>query len=548
MRCYNSIEPQMTTIHDILVVGSGPSGAQAAQTLAEAGVKVTMLDVGFKDEKYVKLVPENDFLSIRENEHGQHRYFLGDDFESISLEKTSVGPQLTPPRNFLIEQVNKLLPLDSDTFQPMESLAYGGLGSGWVVGCSVFSKAELGKTGMDYFKMQEAYQVVCKRIGISAAKDDASPYTIGSLTGCQYPHVLDSNSAHLYDKYQKKKRKLNSQGFYLGRPALALLTENLGDRCKTLYNDMDFYSDKSSSAYRPWLTIEKLKQAYNFNYINHRFVLSFKISNGAVEVMCLNTDSYEKEIFTCKKLILASGVLGTARIVLRSINKENIRLPIISNPFCYVPCIQPKLIGRETEKKRMSFAQLVMFHDWDGTNSDVAVAALHSYRSLLLFKAIKEAPLNYQDSRIIMQYLQSGISIAGIHQPETGSEHKYIELVKDHNSVTGDKLKAHYSHSNDEKIKFKIREKKYMKALRSLNCYPLRKIHLNNGSSIHYGGTLPFSMNAEPYTLSPDGRLSGFQNVFAADGSGFKYLPAKGITFSLMANAHNVAKNVLKND
>jgi hypothetical protein len=40
--------------------------------------------------------------------------------------------------------------------------------------------------------------------------------------------------------------------------------------------------------------------------------------------------------------------------------------------------------------------------------------------------------------------------------------------------------------------------------------------------------------------------LHGTRNVYVADGSGFKYLPAKGITFSLMANAHVTAENVLR--
>jgi hypothetical protein len=31
-----------------------------------------------------------------------------------------------------------------------------------------------------------------------------------------------------------------------------------------------------------------------------------------------------------------------------------------------------------------------------------------------------------------------------------------------------------------------------------------------------------------------------------ADGSGMRYLPAKGLTFSLMASAHNVAEAALR--
>ncbi len=43
-------------------------------------------------------------------------------------------------------------------------------------------------------------------------------------------------------------------------------------------------------------------------------------------------------------------------------------------------------------------------------------------------------------------------------------------------------------------------------------------------------------------TLAPDGRLHGTANVWVADGSGFRFLPAKGVTLTLMANAHRVAE------
>ena len=80
-----------------------------------------------------------------------------------------------------------------------------------------------------------------------------------------------------------------------------------------------------------------------------------------------------------------------------------------------------------------------------------------------------------------------------------------------------------------------------------LGCYAIRRIHPGHGSSIHYAGCLPFNDEEKKFTVSSSGKLNGTKNIFIADGSGFKYLPAKGITFSLMANAHLVAKNVLKN-
>jgi hypothetical protein len=124
---------------------------------------------------------------------------------------------------------------------------------------------------------------------------------------------------------------------------------------------------------------------------------------------------------------------------------------------------------------------------------------------------------------------------------------KYIQLVKDANSVTGDVLKAEFKLSAEEKNKIEKREKQYSAAMRKMGCYTLKKIDPGYGASIHYSGTLPFSNSNDKFTLKQNGELNGAKNVFVADGSGFTYLPAKGITLSIMAYAHLTALNALKN-
>jgi choline dehydrogenase-like flavoprotein len=58
---------------------------------------------------------------------------------------------------------------------------------------------------------------------------------------------------------------------------------------------------------------------------------------------------------------------------------------------------------------------------------------------------------------------------------------------------------------------------------------------------------LPFSDKEEIYTTAVNGRLHQTKNVWVADGSSLKYVPAKGISFTLMANADRVAKHALNN-
>jgi hypothetical protein len=291
-----------------------------------------------------------------------------------------------------------------------------------------------------------------------------------------------------------------------------------------------------------------LKEKPNFSYHTNCLVLKFKEHEEGIDVIVKRTDNNEEQVFTCKKLILSPGVIGTARIVSRSFNYKKEQLPVICNPYCYIPCIQWRMLGKEIEQYKTSFGQLMLFLDEKKDNFDVSMATMYSYRSLLLFKLIKETPLNFADARIIMQYLQSSFTIAGIHHPEKGSATKFVRMEQDANSFTGDKLTGQYILSEEEINTNKGREKKIKSALRTLGCQPLKTVYTPYGGSIHYAGTLPFNENGELFTLYPNGKLAGTKNVFVADGSGFNYLPAKGLTFTLMANAYNVAKNALKNE
>ena len=116
------------------------------------------------------------------------------------------------------------------------------------------------------------------------------------------------------------------------------------------------------------------------------------------------------------------------------------------------------------------------------------------------------------------------------------------------NTLTGDILTGQYVLSEQEIHINEKREQKIKSALKTLGCQPLKTVYTPHGGSIHYAGTLPFDESGDLFTIHSNGKLAGTKNVFVADGSGFKYLPAKGLTLTLMANAYTVAKNVLKND
>lgn len=531
--------------YEYIVVGSGPSGAMAAQTLVEAGKQVALVDVGATGEDYESFLPDEKFEDLRRSDVNQNRYLLGDAFESVDWDGVKVGAQLTPARKHLVKDVATLIPMISDTFFPMESMAYGGLGSGWGLGTYVYSDSELTRAGLNAQEMREGYQTVCDRIGIATDRDDLSAYVTGSLENTQPPLKMDNSTARLLAAYARKKNELNRRGIYMGNPSMALLSKPLGKRQATNYQDMDFYSDRGESAYRPWITINRLKERPNFTYLGNLLALRFVEHENETTLQVKNVQTSEYKSITCRKLILAAGVLGSARIVLRSFMGQVKRLPILCNPYVYMPSLHLRMFGSPLSDEKTSMAQAFMIYDVNRDGDELVSMAIYTYRSLLLYKLIKEAPLNFADGLGVFCALQSALMIVGIHHPDSFSANKYLSLVDKNDSFTGDALFAHYELSDSELQTINRREKAIRAAFMKIGCYPLRRIQPGYGGSIHYAGSLPFSLDETPGSTHPSGRLNGTRSVFVADGSGFTYLPAKGITLTLMANAHRTAKAAL---
>jgi choline dehydrogenase-like flavoprotein len=65
------------------------------------------------------------------------------------------------------------------------------------------------------------------------------------------------------------------------------------------------------------------------------------------------------------------------------------------------------------------------------------------------------------------------------------------------------------------------------------------------GASVHYAGTIPMAKESAPFTTTEYCQSRDFENLFIVDGSTFPFLPAKNITFTLMANAIRVADAAL---
>ncbi len=530
---------------DVIIVGSGVSAVHAAYPLVEAGLTVTMVDVGHEDNAYEEMIPDAPYSVIRKSDPEQYRYFLGDNYEGISFEQVGGGPQITPPRKFVLWGIDELISCFSSTFFPIESLAIGGLSGVWGAVCHPYLENELRKCMLDPGEMRQHYEIIAKRIGISGnCKDLAMVY--GNIDNLQPQLEIDSNAEMILSCYQKKQKNFNQAGIYVGRSLMAVLSQSINGRIPNSYHDMDFWSNKGGSVYRADWTVRELTKSQNFRLERPYLVETFtEEGQGKVKVQAKSLHHGKTVSFEARRLILAAGALGTARIVLRSLKQYDVPVPIVCNPHTYIPCVHFRGFGKFYKDNRHSLAQLVMLYDPTGDRNNLVSSQLYSYRSLLLFRLVQESPLSYRESLRIIRSLSPYLMIFVVQHQDSPGPDKYCVLRRQPDG-TGDSLEIVYNLSEETQRIQGEHEKVIARNIRKLGCMPIKIVHPGHGASVHYAGQFPMTNGNKLLTTEPTGRLQSTHTVYISDGAVFPRLPAKGLTFTLMANANRIGNIVLR--
>jgi choline dehydrogenase-like flavoprotein len=430
------------------------------------------------------------------------------------------------------------------TFAGLESLALGGLGAGWGAVAVPFDAADIAGWPIAATDLAPHYEAVAARVGISGARDDLLRH-YGDLASLQPPLELDANGESILARYERRRGDLNRQGLHLGRGRLAVLSRDLGSRRAQAYTDMDFYADRERSVFRPAFAVEELQRSANFTYLRPYLVERFRETADGVELTALHVESGRRETFAARTAILAAGTLGTARIVLRSFDRYDTPVPLVANPYTYVPCVNTALLGKAVRDRRHSLTQAAAILDPDGTGRRRVHVQAYSYRSLLLFKLVKEAPLGVPWALRILRELLGSFVILGIHHEDRPSPRKRCTLRR---GAAGepDALEVSYEEEDATLREQAAREKVILRGFRKLGCWALKRIHPGHGASIHYGGTIPMTGEERELTATPECRLRGTRAVYLADGSVLPHLPAKALTLTLMANADRVGQRLLR--
>ena len=519
---------------EVVVVGSGASGAHFALTLLKQGRKVTMLDVGVRPPEPVN--PDQTVPELKSNLDDPTNYFLGDDFQAVVFPGAEDYYSQPPPKDYVFESSGASEP-KRDGFSPLLSYAQGGLAQAWTGGSYPFNDDELAEFPFSFEDIRPFYDEVGRRIGVVGDPDDDLAAFTPIHDGLMPPLDLDEHGRRLMKSYTDQRLDLNEQLLWrLGRSRVAVLSRDQGDRKACSYLGRCMWGCPTEAFYTPSITLNECLRYENFTYRPGHRVSHFNVdSSGAVTSVVAG----DEEI-PVQKLVLAAGALTSSHIYLESWRRasgEIARLPgLMDNRQLFIPFVNLRMLGKRYDPKSYQYHQLA-FAFGDPDPRKYIHGQITTLTTAMVHPVIQNLPVDLKAATTVFRNLHAALGLANAMHADWRRDDCYATLEDD-------RLLLHYEAPPNEDFHIRYTMERMQQALLKLGCVaPPNMTQVRPmGGSVHYAGTLPMSENsADPHTTTAQCESRAFKNLFVVDGATFPFLPAKQYTFTLMANAVRVA-------
>jgi choline dehydrogenase-like flavoprotein len=523
-------------MNEVLIIGSGISGTAAALRFVDRGIKPCILDVGFEPPRKDEII-ENLYDLCEKNDCFD--LMIGENFEglyNLDKSKKDIPAKLTAPRmRFVIERSGELSPVKETNFQLIQSFAKGGLANAWGAALMRYNNRDLEGFSVDESELAPYFDRLTKEIGISGENDDLTPY-FGRDDLLQKPLRLASNTSEILRNYVKNKMKLNKKGVFIGRPRLGVLSERLEGRRPCNYNNLEFWQPNSSCIHNPSLTLEKLVRRGEVIYKKGFLAKSwFHRENDIVVVADL---LHEKKTFyfECKKLVLAAGAVGSAKLALASRKDYNSKLTLLDNTALQFPFFFLQRIGKKLEKSSFGLTQLIFIYD-SKNYENFFQGSILEITSPARAEFFVNFPFAAADNLRMIKYILPAMVVMQLYLPTPPDKAALLSLnEKGELDIVGKRIEFSRKLIKD-----------IVRIFRVLGAYtlPTFVVRVPYGLGIHYAGSLPMVESPKKrYQCTRFGELFAEPNVYAVDGSVFPKLSAKNHALAVMANAMRIADHV----
>ena len=509
------------------VVGSGLAGVACASELIESGAEVTMFDVGLRCE------PER-LSRVHRMAHQPPSEWSDSDFACIASPREETLREV--PRKLVF---GSAFPYVSDGRAEViqrgtrcaMSWAEGGLSNVWGAAMLPFAERELADWPIDPKDLHSHFAAVGRMVGLSGMRDDldeAFPWHSEPQ-----PALRQSAQARqLLGRLQSHRDALRRHGLSFGQSRLAVdaSTCQLCQRCLTgcVYG----------SVYASSRTLRRLQSHPRFRYVPGVQVRRYLDRSCDAELSWMTPGQNETGSGVFRRVFIAAGVLGTARIVADSQDEPAIQLSVLHHPYFLLPLLSPHHVGQVQQEALHSLAQIFLVLDDATISNHLIHLQVYTYNPLLQQRLLNLGWIG----RPLAQLLLGRLAVLQAYLHSAEGRPMTLVLRKQVGGVSSIELTSHPERQTSSKMRLVVRRLIRLSRLTGMVPIPFAMEAGLPGDGNHIGGTFPMTRSPAGWDSDAVGRVRGARHVHLVDASVLPTIPASTMAYTAMANSRRIAE------
>ena len=495
-----------------------------------------MLNAGQYDHSSVELYKHDTLRSLRQSSRFW-KIMIGERYEQFKADDGSPPKHRVPSYLNTFAEFKQRYRIDTENFSVCGSLERGGLSNIWSTGVSMFDDNDLRDYPISHKDLRRSYQRVTQRIGVNGANDDDLSAFHGYEESLQPPLGPHGNAQLLYRRYSTRSGLAHGRGVFLGHNRMATLTRNHQDRQGCVNCGLCAYGCASQSMWSAKYDLAKLLEFPNFSYRGGAFVTRLRrLEEGYAIDIGVDPHHITDEIET-QQVVLASGTIGSARLVLDALDMYDESRTLLNNPMAAFVLFVPRWrISDLLDKDVSGSSQLSYYVTMPDSSEGYASGYLYLADTFSTTEYLTYMPFPYPLSRQIARRLQSTLLIGTCY---LGSSYSRNTMCLS----SSEDLKISGGYRSGTALAFKAAINRLASALIRYNIYLVPgSINMGKtGDDVHYAGTVPMRDNPRIGEANSLGEVQGLPGVYVVDGSALTSLPSKLHTLTVMANADRIA-------
>jgi ferredoxin len=496
----------------IAVVGSGPTGVAAAQTLLKRGYSVTLFDVGLTKGNV------KDFGA------------------KTSLSKTLMPKKKLFNSTFMYQRADGINIVVNHKVSFDTSHAKGGLSTVWGATVGAIYPQDVLNWPISYDEISENLNPSFKLTGVMGARDQIDRLYPINFKVNNFDYEVNQTT-FLLNRAKKYKNYLNKNDIYIGKSKLAVQANpsaaNVCVKCGKCMEGCQYDSIFSAAN-----MLDDLLLDARFTYRPLALVKSVSESGDSISLSYKNL-SRDNEINTeyFSSAVLAAGCLDTLRIVDNSSEKKPTHYTIKDSQKFYFPVF---VWGSRQRNDSKSIALAHLYIQSLDSNSNLIQTQLYPGLQFLNSILIEKlgSLLGGICSKILNPVLsRTYIGMTYLHSNISGT--MTVKFNQENINVSGES-------NENSTVEFRSLLVKLLKIGHKTGFYVFPRLYLRAkiGHSQHFGGAIEMMEVPLPGGADALGRPFGFHRVYVVDATVLPTIPATPTTTIAVSNAIRIANKI----